>query len=121
MKSYELSFGIINIIKNNLAEVIVNEGVVMDELIIDEYHDFLLTNLEAPFSLLINKKHSYTYTFEAQKTITHLDQINKMAVLFTTSGAFMSTKTLISVNAGIDNKIKMFKNRGEALNWLNKQ
>lgn len=66
MSSHRLSFGIINILKNNLAEVIVDEGIVMDVVMIDEYHDFLLNTLDAPFALLVNKKHSYTYTFSAQ-------------------------------------------------------
>ena len=61
MKVYKLSFGSVIILAPNLAEVIINEGVIIDELNVDEYHDFLLTNLDAPFSLLVNKKHSYTY------------------------------------------------------------
>ena len=44
MESYKLSFGVINILRNNLGEVIVNDGIVMDEVMVDEYHDFLLNN-----------------------------------------------------------------------------
>ncbi|MFD2725516.1 hypothetical protein [Hyunsoonleella rubra] len=63
MKEYKLSFGTIIVLKDNLAEVIINEGVVMNEVMVDIYHDFLLSYLKAPFSLLINKKNSYSYTF----------------------------------------------------------
>ncbi|WP_219930765.1 hypothetical protein [Algibacter marinivivus] len=121
MSSYKLSFGTINILQNNLAEVIVDEGVVMDEISVDEYHDFLLNNLEAPMGLLINKKNSYSYTFEAQKSIVHLDAIKSMAVVTQTSGAVMSTKTLINVNGNIYRNIKLFQERENALSWLYKE
>ncbi|PWH81850.1 hypothetical protein DIS18_13835 [Algibacter marinivivus] len=116
-----MSFGTINILQNNLAEVIVDEGVVMDEISVDEYHDFLLNNLEAPMGLLINKKNSYSYTFEAQKSIVHLDAIKSMAVVTQTSGAVMSTKTLINVNGNIYRNIKLFQERENALSWLYKE
>tara|TARA_R110000796_G_scaffold120962_4_gene235115 strand:+ start:492 stop:698 length:207 start_codon:yes stop_codon:yes gene_type:complete len=57
MKSHRLSFGEIIILKDNLAEVIINEGVLMDIKIVEDYHQFLLTHLKAPFSLLINKRY----------------------------------------------------------------
>ncbi|ALJ06332.1 hypothetical protein APS56_14825 [Pseudalgibacter alginicilyticus] len=118
MKSYKLSFGTIIIIKENLAEVIVNEGVVMDEIMVDEYHDFLLSALKKPFSLLINKKYSYTYTFYAQKTIGNLKEINAMAVMVGTNGGLMSTETLINLNHSNNWNIKLFIEREDALNWL---
>lgn len=118
MGNYKLSFGTITILQENLAEVIVNEGVVMDETMILEYHDFLLNNLTAPFGLLINKIHAYAYTFDAQKAIAHLDQIKSMAVVANTSGAVMSTETLINVNGNIHRNIKLFQDREDALSWL---
>lgn len=121
MSSHRLSFGIINILKNNLAEVIVDEGIVMDEVMIDEYHDFLLNTLDAPFAILVNKKHSYTYTFRAQQNIVHLKEIKAIAVITKTSGAVMSTETLINVNGNINSNIKLFQERQSGLTWLNKQ
>ena len=121
MSSHKLSFGTINILKNNLAEVIVDEGVVMDEVMIDEYHDFLLNTLDVPFALLVNKKNSYTYTFTAQKNIVHLNEIKAIAVITKTSGAVMSTETLINVNGNINSNIKLFQERQSGLTWLNNQ
>ena len=121
MCSHKLSFGTINILKNNLAEVIVDEGVVMDEVMIDEYHDFLLNTLDVPFALLVNKKNSYTYTFTAQKNIVHLNEIKAIAVITKTSGAVMSTETLINVNGNINSNIKLFQERQSGLTWLNNQ
>lgn len=121
MNSYKLSFGTINILQNNLAEVIVNEGVLMDEVSVDEFHDFLLNNFDTSFGLLINKKYSFSYTFGAQKAIAHLDEINSMAVVAQTSGAVMSTETLINVNGNIFRNIQLFQERETALVWLHNQ
>ncbi|MEC3905440.1 hypothetical protein VOI54_00265 [Tamlana sp. 2201CG12-4] len=118
MKSYRLSFGTIELLNNNLAEIIVDEGIILDEVMVDEYHDFLLNNLEAPFSLLVNKKNPYSYTFEAQKIIAHLDEIQSMAVLVNSIGGVMSTETLMNINGNIHQNIKIFNEREEAINWL---
>jgi len=115
-KVYRLSFGTIITINDHLAEVIIDEGVELDEHLVDAYHDFLLSHLKAPFSLLINKKNSYSYTFEAQKVIGSLNEIDNMAVLVGTLGSTLATKTIISLK-GRDN-IKIFVTRKEALDWL---
>ncbi|MGC6429982.1 MAG: hypothetical protein ACON5F_02965 [Jejuia sp.] len=120
MKEYRLAFGKIIILRNNLAEVIVDEGVVMNEVMVDVYHDFLLSYLKAPFSILINKKNSYSYTFEAQKVIGNLEEIYAMAVVNATSGALMSTETLIDMNKDNNWNINLFDNRDDALEWLEK-
>lgn len=118
-KVYKLSFGTIITINNHLAEVIIDEGIEIDEHLVDTYHDFLLSHLTAPFSLLVNKKNSYSYTFEAQKIIANLDEIDSMAVLVGTLGSTLATKTIISLK-GREN-IKIFVTREEALDWLNDQ
>lgn len=118
-KVYKLSFGTIITINNHLAEVIIDEGIEMDEHLVDAYHDFLLSHLKAPFSLLINKKNSYSYTFEAQKVIANLKEIDNMAVLVGTLGSTLATKTIISLKER--ENIRMFVDREEALDWLNEQ
>lgn len=118
MKVYRLSFGYINIIEPNLAEVIIDDEVEMDEKMIDEYHEFLLAYLKSPFSLLINKQNSYTYTFEAQRMIANLNEIQAMAVITKTIITEMTTEVLINMNRDKEWNIKIFQKREEALNWL---
>jgi len=118
MKVYRLSFGQINIIEPNLAEVIIDDEVVMDVEMIDEYHEFLLSYLKAPFSLLVNKCNSYTYTFEAQRMIASLNEIKAMAVVTHTAITEMSTSVLITMNQDKNWNIKLFQKREDALNWL---
>ena len=119
MKNYEMSFGTIIKLSNNLAEIVVDDGVEMNLAQVKEYHNFLLNNLKAPFCLLINRKHSYTYTFEAQKTIVNFDKIKKLAVLLNTQGGLMSSETLLSLNANLNWEISWFSKREDAFAWLN--
>ena len=118
MKVYELPFGRINIIEKKLAEVIINDGVEMNVDMVEVYHQFLLQHLEAPFSLLVNKINSYSYTFDAQLKIAGLKEIDYMAVVIYKFSTEMATKILIDINRGNDWNINLFKNREEDLEWL---
>lgn len=118
MKSFRLSFATISILDKNLAEIIIDEGVIVDEVMVDEFHDFLLTNLVAPFSLIINKENRYSYTFEAQTLICNLKEIHLIAVIANTSGSIMATETLVKLNEHNNWNIEMFKNRVSALEWI---
>ena len=46
MKTFDLSFGTVTLLRKDLAEVIINQGVEMDLDIVDEYHMFIVTNVE---------------------------------------------------------------------------
>jgi len=121
MEIHTLSFCTIIIRNPQLAEVIVTEGEAISETHVHEYHSFLLNNLSAPFSLLVNKIHPYTYTFEAQKIIGQLKEIKAMAIVAPTSGSLLSTKILLQVNKEVNDVIKIFNDRDQALNWLEQQ
>ena len=119
MKSYKLSFATINVIERNLAEVIIDEGVNIDLMMVDEYHDFLTMSLKAPFGLFYNKRNSYSYTFEAQKTMSILKSVKAVAVLNYTHASVMSTEMILKINAVNDHRIiKLFVKKDEALSWI---
>jgi hypothetical protein len=118
MKVFILPFGKINILHNTIAEVIINEGVVMDLEMVNQYHNFLLQNLESPFSLLVNKVNSYSYKFDAQLKIANLSEIKSMAVVIYNLSADMATQILMNINKGNNWNIKLFKEREVALDWL---
>ena len=118
MKLCELPYAKIILLRDDIAEVIINEGVEMDGGMVDDYHEFLLTNLTSPFSLLINKINSYAYDFEAQKKLATLDQINAMAVVAYSRSTKIATQTLISFPRDHEWNLKLFDDRTEALNWL---
>ena len=116
---YELPFAKIIILSDSIAEVIINENVEMTLAMVEHYHEFLLSHLVSPFSLLINKVNNYTYTFDAQVNLATLNEINAMAVVAYTRATKISTEYLkSSVPRKIDWNLKICFNREEALNWL---
>jgi len=118
MDTYELPFAKINILREDIAEVIINEGVEMDVEMVKQYHDFLLSHLQSPFSLLVNKIHSYSYDFSAQEILATLPEINAMAVVAYSRTTRITTEMLASYPRKIKWTLKIFQNRDEALSWL---
>lgn len=116
-----LSFGEIILLKPNLAEVVVSEGMEINIAQVEEFHGFLLTHLRSPFGLLINKKHHYTYSFEAQLKITDLPEIKAIAVLVFRRTSALSTLTLKKLPGRRNANLEIFDDRDIALNWLDQQ
>ncbi|MEJ2212529.1 MAG: hypothetical protein P8Y20_00315 [Gammaproteobacteria bacterium] len=118
MKSQRLSFAEINLLKDNLAEVIVDEGVEMTSAMVDEYHKYLLDNLTAPFLLLVNKLHSYSYDAEAQYKLGNLKEIDRMAVVSYRLSSTTATEQLTELPWNCDWNLQIFTDRETALSWL---
>jgi len=118
MKSLKLSFGVIHMISDTIAEVIVDEGTEITEAMVNEYHESLIANFKAPFSVLVNKLHSYSYTFEAQKLIGTLPEINRLAIVDRTDLQELATKVIASMHQDGTWNMKQFSNRDRALKWL---
>ena len=109
MKQYELPFCQLKLLRDDIVEVIINEGVEMDLDMVMEYHEFLLAHLKAPFSVLVNKLNSYTYTFDAQMKIGTLNNIKALAFVSYTNITDVSTKNLASLPRPKEWNFKMFK------------
>ncbi len=118
MDIYELPYAKIIILQDNIAEVIINDEVKMDLEMVEHYHEFLLSHLRPPFSLLINKINSYTYDFDAQLKLATLKEINAMAVVAYDRITRITTETLASYPRSEKWHLKVFSNRDEAMNWL---
>lgn len=118
MQLYELGFAKIVLLRDDLAEVFINDGVVMSPEMVDEYHNFLVSHLHSPFSLLINKINNYTYDFSAQLNLATIKQINAMAVVVYSEVSELSTGALAAVPREVEWNIRMFRDRESALWWL---
>ncbi|WP_236860569.1 hypothetical protein [Candidatus Reidiella endopervernicosa] len=113
-----MPFAKIIILQDDIAEVMINDGVEIDMDMVHQYHEFLLSHLKAPFSLLINKINSYTYDFQAQLEIATIKEINVMAVVAYSRVTKVATETLASYPRNDEWKLKIFSGRDEALCWL---
>ena len=122
METHQLSFANINILRPDIAEVIVNEDIEMDLTMVAEYHQFLQTHLTSPFSLLINKINAYSYTFEAQTQLATISEINAMAVVIYSKSAALAT-TYLNNNSLRNHpwNLEIFTDRKSALLWLENQ
>ena len=118
MDKYRLPFADINILRDDIAEVLVDDGIEMDVKMVQQYHDFLLSHLKPPFALLINNIHSYSYEFHAQEIIGSLEEINAMAVVAYNRTTKITTEMLASYPRKRKWNLKIFENRDEALAWL---
>lgn len=119
MKVFLLPFGKINLLDSNLAEIIINDGVVLDESMVIKYRNILQSHLETPFSLLINRKHGYSYTFDAQLTMGRLSSdIAFRAVVVYSQSAEMATQIVMNINKDNNWNIKIFRERQLAVDWL---
>ncbi|WDE97635.1 hypothetical protein PQO03_17550 [Lentisphaera profundi] len=121
MKVHKLHFGKIIILHEDMAEVIINEGVELSLDMINQYHAFLLDNLRAPFSLLVNKIHSYTYSFEAQLQLLNLKELNFLSVVSYTRISELSTQLLAKIPRKEKWDLQIFKDRDKAYRWLCEQ
>jgi len=121
MTSFDLKFGCVNILQEDIAEVVINEGVELDHQMVDVYHTFLLKHLNPPFSLLVNKHYAYSYTFDAQKKLATLPQINAIAVVVYNQKTYAATDSVIDFPREVDWKVQIFKERQTALSWLQQE
>lgn len=121
MEVFKLDFARINILREDIAEVIINSGVELDEDMVDEYHEFLITHLRAPFSLLINKLNPYSYTFGAQQKLGIIEQINAMAAVVYNHTTKLSTNSLATQTRSKPWNFELFLDRDKALAWLEAQ
>ena len=118
MNLYELSYAKIIILQDDIAEVIINDGVVMNVVMVKHYHEFLRLHLTPPFSLLINKVNTYTYDFNAQVELATIAEINAMAVVVYKRITELTTEALASYPRSKKWNLEMFFNRNDALEWL---
>ena len=121
MNTHTFQFGKVIILHDSIVELIINEGIELTVEMLNEYHDFLIKNLHAPFSVLINKIHSYTYSFEAQMNFLNLEQLKALGVVCYTRVSEMSTRLLHSMPRTFEWNLKIFNDRTKAYDWLCQQ
>ena len=105
---HKLSFGYITLLSENIAEVVVNRGVIMTLEEVDEYDYFLKCHFNGDFGLLINKINPYTYTFEAQLTIASLSGIKAIAIITYNQECDHVTSELVNTRKNDNWNIKKF-------------
>ncbi|KGK01098.1 hypothetical protein [Thalassotalea sp. ND16A] len=119
---YYLSFGGINIIGDTIAEVIIEEGVVMTLEMCEEYDAFLLDHFPQPFGILSNRLHNYSYTYEAKLHTASLENLKAIAVITYNQEAKKETENLVKHRLQDNLNYKEFSGlqlgRDNGIKWL---
>lgn len=121
MEHHQLGFGDINILQGNIAEVVFHEGIELDLPMVREYHNFLLRHMQYPFGVMVNKRNSYTYTFEAQLNIDSMHEVKAIAFVSHSEITQISAECIADMPRNIAWNYKIFTDRAEALEWLSSE
>ena len=125
MQKHRLSFAHINIINNQIAEIIVDDGVVVSLEMIEEHDDFLTTIFDGEFGVLVNKINNYHYSPEAQLIMGSIENIVAVAVVNYTTQDKQSSKEIIDKRFMDQLNIKIFSGlelgRQQAITWLQQE
>ena len=117
---YKLSFCKIEQLTDNIFEVTINAGAIIDEECALEAEKFWHELRKEPYRLLVNNKNHFSYSFlGAQKIGEHfLEQ--KTAVLVDNPSTEKQMTTVQNLKKTLGKWInrKIFHNREEALRWL---
>ena len=117
MKIVNLSFCEIHILDDDLIEVITNEGIEVNDSMVEEYHEFFRRTFRESFAVLVNKVNSYSYRFSALLNIGSVKGLKAVAILHY-SKASQESHLVNSIR--LKNKLNMqhFFNRDSAIIWL---
>ena len=119
MNTYQLSFARVDILREDIAEIFINDGIEVDVSHVDEAEEFLATHLTTPYSVLFNKKNQYSLSFEAQLKMGNQEPLNAVAILcYTEHSRKLTTTQANNIPMKSDRDAKIFTNRTEAISWL---
>ena len=118
MDAHQISFAKITVLRNDLAEIVVDNGVDINVKMVDEIHHCLLSIFSNSFSLLINKTNSYSSQLDALMKFGTLAEINKIAIFAPNKMARMSADFSAAIPSSKTLNIEVFIDRDDALSWL---
>ena len=79
---YRLSFGVFNLLADNILEVTVDEGIEMSLEMIEECSDFVHEHISGDFGMIVNRINNYTYTYEAQLSLASYQGLKAIAFVY---------------------------------------
>lgn len=119
---HNLSFAKINILSENIAEVVVDQGIEISLEMSEEYDDFLTEKFPEKFALLVNKVNDYDFSFEAKLSMASHENLIAIAVVTYDEQAKQSVEKVAAIRKRDGWNLKVFNglNLGwqEGLDWL---
>jgi len=120
-----LSFAYFNILSDNILEVVVDEGIEMTMEMIEECHQFISTNFQEDFGILVNKVNNYAYSYEAKLSVAAYENLKALAFVYYSKESRETTKELNEIRALDGWNYKVFSGLElgwqQAYEWLQKE
>jgi len=120
---YKLSFCEIEQLSEDIYEVTINDGAVVDEDCAEEAKIFWHDLRKEPFGLLVNHKNQFSYSFMGAKEFGehYLEQKTAILVDGPISRNQISMVLDLKGTAGTIGDKRVFHDRAEAIKWLESQ
>jgi len=116
-----IEFAKIIIIKNDVAEIIIDKEIELTLEMVRRLHQTLRDNLTAPFFLLINKINDYSYDFEAMHELGTIKEIAGIAIISYSVQTQINSQYISKLKRKKIWNAKTFNNRDDALEWIQQQ
>lgn len=122
MTVYHLGFATIELLDEETAELIVNDGIEMSARMVDTLHSWLLARTPESRKLLVNRINTYSYSSDARLKLTSFQRIAATAIVVPSASSRTAIASLKSIApADLKRIVSTFDNREEALEWLKSQ
>ncbi|MCB1690284.1 MAG: hypothetical protein KDI33_17430 [Halioglobus sp.] len=118
-RSFDLGFCTIDIVSENIAEIVIKEGVEVTGAMVEQCLGVLRGVLEAPFCLLVNECNSHSYDFRAQTALGATDDLLAVALVSEKPLMDMAACCLMRQPRPTHWPMAVFSNREDALALLN--
>jgi len=122
---HRLSFASVKLINPNIAEVIVDEGVVISMEMVEEYEAFLGQTFQSEFALLVNKINLYDYSFEAKLSIGSHEKLKAIAVVYYNESAEQKASEIANLRQIDGWNVRFYSGLElgwqEGVNWLEEE
>lgn len=117
-----LSFAYVNIVQDNIAEVIIDNNVIITLDMLEEYDIYLNKHFKGNFGLLINRINHYSYSFEAKLTLGSVNGLCAMAVVYYNRMSKESAHSMMNARINDEFNLKLFSGlelgKHNGVNWL---
>lgn len=118
MKTTNLRSGKIITLTDKISEIVIDQGVEMNDDLVEEMHDYFVGHKQETTGLLVNKKNEYAYTFSAQAKIGDLPHIKAIAIICYRQSSRITSELIAKLPRKHPWNFKIFDNYEDGLEWL---
>ena len=122
---HRLSFAKTHFISSDIAEVIVDKDIEITIEMIEEFDEYLSSCEHQHLGVLINRIHSYSYSFEAKFCVYSHHKMKAIALVYYSAQCRQCTQEILDLRFMDELNVKMFAGIElgwqQALNWLQQE